>query len=142
MKKIILITKIIFIYFLFTQNSFSSSKDYFNVGKDLFDKKEYDKSKILFERDIIFNPKSTRSYLYLSKIFNIKNNEEEESINLNNALLLDPVNDEAIYLLTLLKIKRSDYDSAKELIEKFDLVCDSFCSKSTEMRSKLDKITP
>ena len=142
MKKIILITKIIFIYFLFTQNSFSSSKDYFNVGKDLFDKKEYDKSKILFERDIIFNPKSTRSYLYLSKIFNIKDNEEEESINLNNALLLDPVNDEAIYLLTLLKIKRSDYDSAKKLIEKFDLVCDSFCSKSTEMRSKLDKITP
>ena len=142
MKKIILITKIIFIYFLFTQNSFSSSKDYFNVGKDLFDKKEYDKSKILFERDIIFNPKSTRSYLYLSKIFNIKDSEEEESINLNNALLLDPVNDEAIYLLTLLKIKRSDYDSAKELIEKFDLVCDSFCSKSTEMRSKLDKITP
>ena len=142
MKKIILITKIIFIYFLFTQNSFSSSKDYFNVGKDLFDKKEYDKSKILFERDIIFNPKSTRSYLYLSKIFNIKDNEEEESINLNNALLLDPVNDEAIYLLTLLKIKRSDYDSAKELIEKFDLVCDSFCSKSTEMRNKLDKITP
>ena len=142
MKKIILITKIIFIYFLFTQNSFSSSKDYFNVGKDLFDKKEYDKSKILFERDIIFNPKSTRSYLYLSKIFNIKDNEEEENINLNNALLLDPVNDEAIYLLTLLKIKRSDYDSAKELIEKFDLVCDSFCSKSTEMRSKLDKITP
>ena len=56
--------------------------------------------------------------------------------------MLDPVNDEAIYLLTLLKIKRSDYDSAKELIEKFDLVCDSFCSKSTEMRSKLDKITP
>tara|TARA_B110000196_G_C21128876_1_gene657395 strand:- start:1041 stop:1469 length:429 start_codon:yes stop_codon:yes gene_type:complete len=142
MKKIILITKIIFIYFLFTQNSFSSSKDYFNVGKDLFDKKEYEKSKILFERDIIFNPKSTRSYLYLSKIFNIKDNEEEENINLNNALLLDPVNDEAIYLLTLLKIKRSDYDSAKELIEKFDLVCDSFCSKSTEMRSKLDKITP
>ena len=142
MKKIILITKIIFIYFLFTQNSFSSSKDYFKIGKDLFDKKEYDKSKILFERDIIFNPKSTRSYLYLSKIFNIKDNEEEESINLNNALLLDPVNDEAIYLLTLLKIKRSDYDSAKELIEKFDLVCDSFCSKSTEMRSKLDKITP
>ena len=142
MKKIILIIKIIFIYFLFSQSSFSSSKDYFNAGKDLFDKKEYEKSKILFERDIIFNPKSTRSYLYLSKIFNIKDNEEEESINLNNALLLDPVNDEAIYLLTLLKIKRSDYDSAKELIEKFDLVCDSFCSKSTEMRSKLDKITP
>ena len=142
MKKIILITKIIFIYFLFSQNAFSSSKDYFNVGKDLFDKKEYEKSKILFERDIIFNPKSTRSYLYLSKIFNIKDNEEEESINLNNALLLDPVNDEAIYLLTLLKIKRSDYDSAKELIEKFDLVCDSFCSKSEELRSKLDKITP
>jgi len=142
MKKIILITKIIFIYFLLTQNSFTASSDYFNKGEDLFNKKEFEKSKILFERDLIFNPKSTKSYLYLAKIFNFNDNKEEEKINLDNVLLLDPVNDEAIYLLTLLKIKMFDYEGAKELIEKFDLICNSFCSKSTEMKSKLDKITP
>ena len=142
MKKTILITKIVLIYFFFTQNLFTASNNYFNEGEDLFNKKQYEKSKILFERDLIFNPKSTKSYLYLAKIFSFNDNEEEEKINLDNVLLIDPDNDEAIYLLTLLKIKRSDYEGAKELIEKFDLICNSFCSKSAELKNKLDKITP
>ena len=102
----------------------------------------YEESKIFFERDLIFNPKSSKSYLYLAKIFNIKENTEEENINLNNALLIDPNNDEAIYMLTLLKIKLSDYSKANELIEKFDLVCQTFCNKSEELKSKLDKLKP
>ena len=130
MKKVVLITKIVLIYFLFTQNLFTASSNYFNEGEDLFNKKQFEKSKILFEKDLIFNPKSTKSYLYLAKIFSFNDNEEEEKINLDNVLLIDPDNDEAIYLLTLLKIKRSDYEDAKELIEKFDLICNSFCSKS------------
>ena len=58
-----------------------------------------------------------------------KKNEEDEEYNLNTVLLLNPKNDEAIYMLTLLKIKQSDYFEAKKLIETFDLVCESFCSK-------------
>ena len=61
---------------------------------------------------------------------------------LNNVLLLNPQNDEAIYMLTLLKIKQSDYNNAKELIEKFILVCKSFCSKKAEIQEKFDKLTP
>ena len=45
-------------------------------------------------------------------------------------------------MLTLLKIKYSDYDKAKELIENFDLICKSFCSKKKEMHDKLKKLTP
>ena len=81
-----------------------------------FEKKEFDKSKILFERDLVFNPKSEKSYLYLAKIFNNNNNDSEQEINLNSVLLLNPQNDEAIYMLTLLKIKQSDYNQAKKLI--------------------------
>ena len=96
----------------------------------------------MFERDIVFNPKNEKSYLYLAKIFNKDNNEEEQEINLNNVLLLNPQNDEAIYMLTLLKIKQSDYNKAKELIDTFVLVCKSFCSKENEMREKFEKLTP
>ena len=142
MKKIIFLTKILLIYFLFMQNTFASKKNYYLEGEDLFYKKEFEKSKILFERDLAFNPKNAKSYLYLAKIFNIKNNDEEENINLNNVLLIDPINDEALYMLTLLKIKQSDYTSANDLIKKFDLVCKSICQKSKEMKSKLDKISP
>ena len=107
-----------------------------------FNNQEFDKSKIFFERDLVFNPKSEKSYLYLAKIFNESNNEEEFEINLNNVLLLNPQNDEAIYMLTLLKIKQSDYSQAKELIDKFILVCKSFCSKKKEIQDKLIKLTP
>ena len=116
--------------------------NYFEEGIKFYQKKEFDKSKILFERDIVFNPKSEKSYLYLAKIFNKNKNDKEEEFNLNNVLLLNPQNDEAIYMLTLLKIKQSDYNQAKELIDKFILVCKSFCSKKKEIQDKLGKLTP
>jgi Tfp pilus assembly protein PilF len=80
--------------------------------------------------------------LYLAKIFNEKKNDQEEEMNLNNVLLLNPKNDEAIYMLTLLRIKQSNYHEAKELIKKFNLVCNSFCSKSDEMQEKFEKLIP
>ena len=116
--------------------------NYFEEGIKFYKKKEFDKSKILFERDIVFNPKSEKSYLYLAKIFNENNNDEEQEINLTNVLLLNPQNDEAIYMLALLKIKQSDYDQAKELIDRFVLVCKSFCLKTSEIQDKLKKLTP
>ena len=120
----------------------AKESNYFKEGIKLFNKKEFDKSKILFERDIVFNPKNEKSYLYLAKIFNENNNDEEQEINLTNVLLLNPQNDEAIYMLALLKIKQSDYDQAKELIDRFVLVCKSFCLKTSEIQDKLKKLTP
>jgi tetratricopeptide (TPR) repeat protein len=142
MKKKILLIKTILIFFLFFESLNASNNNYFDEGEDLFKKEKFDESKIFFERDLIFNPKSTKSYLYLAKIFNKKENTEEENINLNNVLLIDPNNDEAIYMLTLLKIKLSDYDKANELIEKFDLICKNICSKTEELKSKLEKLKP
>ena len=116
--------------------------NYFEEGIKFYQKKEFDKSKILFEKDIVFNPKSEKSYLYLAKIFNENNNDEEQEINLTNVLLLNPQNDEAIYMLILLKIKQSDYNQAKELIDRFVLVCKSFCLKTSEIQDKLKKLIP
>ena len=41
---------------------------------------------------------------------------------INNVLLLNPQNDEAIYMLILLKIKQYDYNEAKKLIDQFSLI--------------------
>ena len=142
MKKFFIIIKIFFVYLFLISGGTAKESNYFKKGIELFQKKEFDKSKILFERDIVFDPKSEKSYLYLAKIFNKNNNDEEQEINLNSVLLLNPQNDEAIYMLTLLKIKQSDYNGAKELIDKFILVCKSFCPKKNEMQDKLEKLTP
>ena len=142
MKKIFFLTKIFVIYLFLISNGISKQTNYFEKGKELFNKREFDKSKILFEKDIVFNPKNEKSYLYLAKIFKESNNDEELEINLNNVLLLNPQNDEAIYMLTLLKIKQSDYNQAKVLIKQFILTCKSFCSKKDEIQEKLRKLTP
>ena len=130
------------IYLLLISSGMAIQSNYFEEGIKLYQKKKFDESKILFERDIVFNPKNEKSYLYLAKIFNDMSNDEEQEINLSNVLLLNPQNDEAIYMLTLLKIKQSDYNEAKELIDRFILVCKSFCSKKNEIQEKLRKLTP
>ena len=123
-------------------NGFAAKINYFDKGKILFDKKNFEGSKIFFEKDIVFNPQSEKSYLFLAKIFNENKNDQEQEINLSNVLLLNPQNEEAIYMLILLKIRQSDYSEAKELIEKFDLVCNSFCVKKSEIQEKFSKLTP
>ena len=141
MKKFFII-KILAIWLFLISNVMATQSKYFEEGIKLYQNKKFNESKILFERDIVFNPKNERSYLYLAKIFNEKEDEVEQEINLNNVLLLNPQNDEAIYMLTILKIKQSDYNQAKELIDKFILVCKSFCSKKKEIQDKLIKLTP
>ena len=142
MKKNIYLIKIIILSLFFSTNLFAGKSDIFDMGKNLFEKKEFDKSKIYFERDIVFNPMSEKSYLYLAKIFYEDDNDQEQEINLQNVLLLNPQNDEAVYMLALLKIKQSDYNGAKELINKFNLVCKSLCSRKAEIQEKFDKLIP
>ena len=137
MKKKYFLLKVFITYLFLTTSVFSSKSNFFIEGKTLFEKNE-----IFFEKYIVFNPKSEKSYLYLAKIFNKKKNDQEEEMNLKNVLLLNPKNDEAIYMLTLLRIKQSNYHKAKELIKKFNLVCNSFCSKSDEMQEKFEKLIP
>ena len=123
MKKNSFLIKILVIYLFLNSVGIGKESDYFAKGMEHFKKKEFNKSKIFFERDLVFNPKSEKSYLYLAKIFSEENNNVQQEINLNNVLLLNPKNDEAIYMLTLIKIEQSNYNQSKELIAKFALVC-------------------
>ena len=140
MNKFFSLTKILIVYLLIISGSFAA--DYYDKGKKLFEKKQFDKSKFLFEKDIVFNPKSEMSYLYLAKIFKEKDDDLSQELNLNSVLTLNPKNEEAVYLLTLLKIKQYDYNEAKKLIDTFNLVCSSLCSNIDEIKEKLSKLKP
>ena len=142
MKKFIIIIKIFFVYLFLISGGLTKESNYLKKGIEYFQQKEFDKSKTLFEKDIVFDPKSEKSYLYLAKIFYKDNNDEQQEVNLINVLLLNPKNDEALYMLTLLKIKQSDYDHVKKLLDEFILVCKSFCPKKKEIQEKFEKMTP
>ena len=117
-------------------NSYSK-ENFFDEAKKLFEKEKYNDSKFLFQRDIVFNPKKAGSYLYLAKIFKIEENLKEEEKNLNTTLLLDPKNEEAIYLLMDIEIERSNFSKAKDLKENFEKVCSKLCPKISSINEKL-----
>ena len=42
--------------------SASSNENFFDEAKNLFENNDYKKSKFLFQRNIVFNPKDAKSY--------------------------------------------------------------------------------
>ena len=137
-----LLVKIVIFLFFLNLNAYSKESTHLIKGIEYFNKKEFDKSKIFFERDLVFNPKSEKSYLYLAKIFKKRENIDEQENNLKNVLLINPKNDEAIYMLALIKIEQSNYNEVKRLIKELDLVCKSFCSKRKEIEEKFKELNP
>ena len=131
----------IVLYFVFF--SFSAAKEnYYNEAIKNFEKKELEASKFLFQKNIVFNPKDAKSYLYLAKIFNLEENEKEEEKNLNTTLLLDSANEEAMYMLINIKLKKSNYSKVQDLKEKFVIICVKLCEKTKEIDNTLKNIEP
>ena len=84
--------------------------------------------------------KDSKSYLYLAKIYESEENEIEEEKNINTTLLLEPNNEEAIYMLIDIKLEKSDISKVEELKEKFKIICNSLCSKIESIDERLSNI--
>ena len=122
-------------------NFLQANTKFFEEGVNLFKVKKFNEAKFKFEQDIVFNPKSEMSYLYLSKIFkNLKKKDLQEQ-NLNTVILLNPRNEEAIYNLAKLKLESSDYKKSKELNERLINLCDKFCKKSQKLKSEIENLS-
>ena len=133
MKQIITII----IFFGLITSSFAEKKSFFDEAKILFEEKKYEESKFLFQRNIVYNPKNAESYLYLAKIFNLEENKTEQEKNINTTLLLDPRNEEAMYILIDIELKRSNFSKAKELKKDFDIICSKMCEKLDSINRRL-----
>jgi tetratricopeptide (TPR) repeat protein len=137
MKKIF---NLIFLMLFFSENLLAKS-EYFKEGINLFEKKKYNEAKFKFEKDIVFNPKSELSYLYLSKIFKNLDNSDLEEQNLNTVILLNPKNEEAIFYLAKLKLKSSDYQKSKELNELLKTLCSKLCIESNKLKIEIENLS-
>ena len=111
--------------------------NFFNEAKNLFDKEQYEDSKFLFHRNIVYNPKDSESYLYLYKIFKIEDDKKQEEKNIRTALLLDPKNEEAMYLLIDIELERSNFSKAEELSKDFKKICVKMCQKLASIESRI-----
>ena len=132
---------VIFIYLSLISTLYSEN-NFYEEGEKKYLEKKYEDSKFLFQRNIIFNPKDTRSYLYLAKIYNLEENKKEEEKNINTVLLLDPKNEEGMYMLMEIEIKKSNYSKVKELTQKFDKICKNLCEKKDLILKSLKNLEP
>ena len=137
MQKIMKYFLIIFILFNFKA---FAKENFFQEAKILYEEGKIEESKFLFQRNIVFNPKDFKSYLYLAKIFEKEENEIEEEKNINTTLLLEPDNEEAMYMLIDIKLEKSDIKKVEELRDKFKIICNSLCSKIDSIDERLSNI--
>jgi len=137
MQKIIKYFLIIFILLNFKA---FAKENFFQEAKILFEEGKIKESKFLFQRNIVFNPKDSKSYLYLAKIFESEENEIEEEKNIYTTLLLEPDNEEAMYMLIDMKLEKSDIKKVEELRDKFKIICISLCSKIDSIEERLSNI--
>ena len=89
------------------------------------------------DRSIVFDPKDSNSYLYLAKIYNHQDDKRQEEKNIRTTLLLDPKNEEAMYLLIDMELERSNFSEADELSEDFKKICVDMCEKIASIESRL-----
>tara|TARA_B100001115_G_C15656813_1_gene316685 strand:- start:36 stop:455 length:420 start_codon:yes stop_codon:yes gene_type:complete len=134
-----------FISFLFliyfSSNSLFAKSDFIKEGIELFKKNKFEDAKFKFEQDIVFNPKSELSYLYLSKIFNKQEKKNLEEQFLNTVMLLNPKNEEAIFNLAKLKLSNSDYKKSLELNKRLRSVCKNLCNQSDKLKVEIENLS-
>ena len=132
---------LIFLLSLFLFNSsFASNGSFYKDAINEFEKKNFEKPKFLFQRYLVINPKDYSSYLYLAKIFEEEENQIEVEKNLNTTLLLNPKNEEALYMLIKLQLSLSNFSKVKDLNEKFALICSKLCNKKVFIAEKMNNL--
>ena len=130
----------ILLFYLFFNIEGETKENFFEKAKSKYDEKEMEDSKFLFQRNIVFNPKDAKSYLYLAKIYNFEKNEREELKNLKTTLLLDPDNEEAMYMLIDIEIEKSNFSEVRNLTKKFNVICLTLCEKVKSINERLENI--
>ena len=117
-----------------------AKENFFDEAKNKYDEKKLEDSKFLFQRNIVFNPKDAKSYLYLAKIYNSEENERKEIKYLKTTLLLESDNEEAMYMLIDIELKKSNFSEVKKLTKNFIIICSSFCDKTKSINERLKNI--
>ena len=135
--------KLLYYILLITLSIFAdlnAKENFFNEAKNEFDKKNYEESKFLFQRNIVFNPKNAESYLYLAKIYEVEEDQKKTKKNIETALLLEPNNEEATLMLIEIELEKSNFSVVEELLSKFEVICETKCDQKSSIRDKLKNL--
>ena len=131
------------LFFFLVINIFNISigeENFFNKGLELYKDKKYEDARFMFERNIVFNPKDSNSYLYLAKIYNVEKDQKKEEKNLETALLIEPANEEALLMSMKIALEKSNFSKVKELSEIFAKACKKLCEERNVILETLSNL--
>ena len=141
MNKIFKILIVIFVSLILSSIA-KTNENFFDEALKLFENKEYEDARFMLERNIVFNPKDAKSYLYLAKIYNQEKDQRKEEYNLETTLLIEPGNEEAILMLMKIALEKSNYSKVKDLSQTFVKICEKLCDENKQIQETLKNIEP
>ena len=141
MNKIFKILIVIFVSLVLSSIA-KTKENFFDEALKLFENKEYEDARFMLERNIVFNPKDAKSYLYLAKIYNQEKDQRKEEYNLETTLLIEPGNEEAILMLMKIALEKSNYSKVKDLSQTFVKICEKLCDENKKIQETLKNIEP
>ena len=132
-----LATFIIINILVYNSHVFASSQKYFDEALSFYNEGKMDEATFLFEKNAVFNPKNTESYIYLGYL-----NKELENLDKANhyfiiALTLQPDNLELNYLVGEYFYKNNDKDSYNKYVDNLEILCPNECDYLVQIK-KLD----
>jgi cytochrome c-type biogenesis protein CcmH/NrfG len=136
------VSKIIisFCWVIFCATSAISKENFFDEALKKYQSEKYEDARFLLERNIVFNPKDAKSYLYLAKIYNHEEEQRKEEYNLETALLIEPNNEEVLLMLMKIALKKSNYSKVTDLLKTFNKVCNKLCDENNQIQESLKNI--
>ena len=141
MYKIFKLIILIYITVSFS-NIVLSKENFFDEALKMYQNEKYDEARFMLERNIVFNPKDAKSYLYLAKIYNHEENQRKEEYNLETALMIEPDNEEVLLMLMKIALKKSNYSKVKDLSQTFVKICNKLCDENNQIQDSLKNIEP
>ena len=132
-----------FVYVIITSSTLVySSENFFDEAIIMYQNEKYEEAQFMFERNIVYNPKDAKTYLYLAKIYNHEDNQRQEENNLETVLLIEPNNEEALLMLMKIALKKSNYSKVKDLSQTFIKVCNKLCNENDQIQDTLKNLEP
>ena len=129
LMKILLVT-VIFLYptIIFASNSFYES------ALNVFNEENFEKAIKYLEKDIVFNPKSSESYILLGKSYEGLEDQDNALKYYEIAFTLIPHNLELNYLIGKVSYELGLIEQYAEQISNLEILCETSCEEIVKLK--------
>tara|TARA_B100000575_G_scaffold273806_1_gene257049 strand:+ start:95 stop:511 length:417 start_codon:yes stop_codon:yes gene_type:complete len=119
----------LFFFILLTTSNVAFSNSFYQDAFSSFQNNNFEKTIHLLEKDIVFNPKSSDSYILLGKSYNKISDLEKSYKYFNIAFTLNPENIELNFLLGEKSYELGLIEKYGEYISNLETLCSGDCEE-------------